>query len=491
MAPYIIPAVILAAVLVLMLSVVVIFKFYVKVPPNKAAVFYGSKSKLPDGKPVGARIINRGGSFRKPWVESVAWLDLNIRSLELKVENIPTIDFVPVTIIGVANIKIKSETVALNAAAERFLDLSNTAINNIVLENLLGHLRAIAGTMKVDQLIRDRVQFNEKVLEEAGQDLEKMGLQVDLLKIQDIRDSKDYIVNLGKPKAAEVARDAVMATAVAKSEGDQKSAIADQEARTVEAKNAADIAEANKERDVRKAQYAAETQKQVAIANQAGPKADAEAQQDVVKAQTALKEREAERREAALKAEVIKPAEAARQTAIIEAEANQKRVEIAAEAEKVKKTKEAEGQAAAVKALGEAEGAKILAIATAEAEGIKLKLLAEAAGIMEKAKAMHELDESGKLIVVLEKIPPVIMEYAKVVAEAAKPMAGIDNVTILDMGGDNSDGPARFASNTTKVIAGASTALKAGTGIDIPAMLQDISNILASKVSTKDPKDSK
>jgi len=228
-----------------------------------------------------------------------------------------------------------------------------------------------------------------------------------------------------------------------KSEGDQKAAVANQAARSIEADNDAKIAEAQKNRDVKKAQYAAETQQQMAIAQQAGPKATAAAQQEVREQERMLAEKDAEVTEAKLKAQVIKPAEASKEKIRLDSEANQIQLTNESLGRKAQLTNEAEGEAAKIRAIGEANGAAILAVKKAEAEGIRLTLEAEAQGILKKAEAMQRLDESGRMILVLEKIPPVIEKYALVVAEGAKPMGNIDKVTILDMGGEG-QGPSNY-----------------------------------------------
>lgn len=447
--PVITIVVIVVAVFLVLRSV---FALYVKVSPNKAAVFYGRKSRTTEGKITGAKIVSGGGKFRVPLIEAVSWLDLGSIPIDLKVDNIPNIDGVAITVLGVATVKIKSEEAALAAAAERFLGKEPQEIKNIVYENLIGHLRAITGRMHVEELIRDRQRFNEEVLKEATEDLAKMGVQVDLLKIQDIKDPVGYIEAMGKPQTAIVKRDAQMAEATAKSEGDQKTAIANQEARTVEAQRAADIALAEKERDVKKAQYNAQVNAERATAEQAGPLATAKATQEVVTQETVLAKNRAERREAELLAEVIKPADAARGKTVIDADASRQQTVIAAEASKEQQRLEGEGEGAKMRAVGEGEAAKIRAVGEAEGAAIKAKLLGEAEGIREKAKAWKEMDEAGKIMFILEKLPEVLKSIAPIASALAAPMGNIDKVTIVDVGG-NGEAPARFAGNATKVLA--------------------------------------
>lgn len=417
-----------------------LIKLYVKVPPNKAAVFYGRKSKTADGKIVGAKIVSGGGKVRIPFVQAVDWMDLGVMSIELDVQNIPNINGVLVSVKGIANVKIKSDEIALSDAAERFLGMKPQEIKAVVLENLLGNLRAILGKMTIEELIRDRQKFNEAVLNEAVEDLSKMGIQVDLLKIQDIKDDRGYIDALGKPKTAEVKRDAQIAEAERKSEGDQKSAVAIQQAKTVEAEAAADIALAERDRDKKKAEYAAEVNAAQAKAGQAGPLAEAEAKKAVTTKQKELAEIEAERKESELKATIIKPAEAGRQKAIIDAEALKQSAILDAEGKKEKERLEGEGEGLKAQAKGEGEAA-----------GIKAKLLAEAEGISKKAEAMAKLDVSGRILLILEKLPEVLKELTPIAAALAAPMGEIDEVKIIDFGGEGK-GPAKFAGNVTSFV---------------------------------------
>lgn len=59
------------------------------------------------------------------------------------------------------------------AACERFLGKSNEEIKDIAYKNLEGHLRAIAGTMTIENLVGDRSLLNQAVLKEATVDLAK------------------------------------------------------------------------------------------------------------------------------------------------------------------------------------------------------------------------------------------------------------------------------------------------------------------------------
>ena len=216
------------------------------------------------------------------------------------------------------------------------------------------------------------------MLKEAGEDLKKIGLGVDVLTIQEIDDEYGYIKALGQKRTAEVMRDATIGKAEADRDATARSTTANRVAKQMANENLALVAEAEKERDVKKARYIAEVRKEEATANQAGPLSEARARQDVVQQQVeverikTLKEvevalAEAERREKELMATVIKPAEADRQAAIARAEGEKLAAINRAEAERKKLEFEGEGRASAIRAQGQAE-----------ADVIRLKLMAEA-----------------------------------------------------------------------------------------------------------------
>ena len=308
---------------------------------------------------------------------------------------------------------------------------------------------------------------------EATSDLAKIGLGVDVLTIQKVSDSEGYIEALGKKRTAEVKRDAQIGEASAAREATIQSTTALREGKQKENENLALVALAEKERDVRKALYEADVLSQQATAKQAGPLADAAARQNVVeqevqveivrtRKQTEVAEADALRREKQLLAEVVKPAEAAKQQVILQAEASKQREILEAEgkktavitiadAEKQRLAMEGLGAAEALKSklLAEAEGnkAKLLAEAEgnkakllAEAEGIKAKLLAEAEGALRKAEAFAKLDESSRTLLVLERFPELIKAFAPVAAAVAAPLGNIDKLVMIDGGGSGEAG---------------------------------------------------
>src|SRR5699024_11944309 len=94
------------------------------------------------------------------------------------------------------------------------------------------------------------------------------GVGLKNLPIQTVEDSGEYIRNLGRPRAAAVARDAEIAEAQAQQESTERSN-----------ESAVQIAESNKALALRNAQIAQETAYAEADAADARERAEAEAQQ--------------------------------------------------------------------------------------------------------------------------------------------------------------------------------------------------------------------
>jgi len=497
------PVLLVLAALVIFVVFLTAARNYIKVPPNKVAVFYGRKHRMPDGKSIGFRLITGGAGWRWPLLESVTYLDLTIFPIDLDVRDVPNKDGVLVSVQAVANVKIRSDEQSLAAAAERFLSRSPAEIKEIAYKNLEGHLRSIVGRLTVEEIVRDRSKFNQEVLIEATSDLAKIGLSVDVLTIQKVFDAEGYIEALGKRRTAEVKRDATIGEALAAREATIESTTALREGKERENENLALVAQAEKERDVRKATYEAEVLSQQARAKQAGPLADAQARQQVVQQevqvellrtqkQTEVAEAEAARREQQLLAEVVKPAAAAKQQVIIQAEGTKEReileaeghrtaVITVAEAEKQKLAMEGMGQAEALKAklFAEADGikAKLLAEAEgnrakllAEADGVRAKLLAEAEGAMKKAQAFAQLDASAKTMLVLERFPEVIRAFAPVAGAVAAPLGNIDKLVMVDGGGEGGSALNRLAGTVPSTIFNLVQTAQA-MGLDVSALL--------------------
>src|SRR5438552_6087360 len=207
--------------------IVVVFIFlaiwasrYTKVGPNEVLVVSGRKHRYadPDGTTQlrGFRVVKGGGTFVIPVIEKVDRLSLELLTIDVQQEqDVYTSKGVPVRVDGVAQIKVKGDDISIATAAEQFLSKQTEEIKNIAMQTLEGHLRAILGTMTVEDIYQNRDAFASKVQEVAAGDMANMGLSIVSFTIRDIKDSQGYLDALGKPRIAQVKRDAQIAQAEA------------------------------------------------------------------------------------------------------------------------------------------------------------------------------------------------------------------------------------------------------------------------------------
>jgi flotillin len=486
---FLVPLMVIIVIIAILSIIKIIANNYIKVPPNKVAIFYGRKRKTRDGKTVGFNVVTGGGKLRIPILESVTYIDLNMFPIDLPVKGVPNKDGVLVNVKAVANVKILSDEASLRAACERFLGKPPSEIKEIAFKNLEGHLRGIIGRLTVEEIVSDRTRFNQEVLQEAATDLRKIGLGVDVLTIQEIDDEYGYIKALGQKRTAEVMRDATIGKAEAERDATLRATTAKREAEQKANENMAIISEAEKERQVKQATYQAAIEREKATASQSGPLAAAKAKQEVIEQEVEVERRktikeaevaqaEADRKEKELMATVIKPAEAEKKAAIAKAEGQREATIRTAEAAKQKMELEGQGSATAIRAKG-----------LAEADVIKLKLLAEAEGLLKKAEAYEKLDASGRLLQILEKVreilPEALEKFATVMGETTKPLANVDRISIVDFGSGNGSGAnggavARFAQVGPAIFTQLCESLKA-LGFD-PSKLEEF-----LKVNPKGP----
>ena len=466
-------AAILVIVIGLLIALMLISRNYIKVSPNQAAVISGRKRKLADGTIAGYRLVRGGATLVFPFLEKVEYLDLNVITVPLATSRAYTVQGVPVSVKAVANVKIKGDDSSLRAAAERFLGMPQQQFHQLVFQTLEGHLRAILGTLTVEEINNDRQSFAQKLTTEAAGDLEKMGIGLDALTIQEISDEEGYLDALGKRRTAEVKRDAEIGQAEANRDSKIKASLALQEGEKVRLETEAQIAQSQRETEIQKAQVQAEIESERAKASQAGPLAEAKAQQQVTaeevrveKVRTqemiSVQEQEVLRKEKELEATVVKQAEADRRVAvlraqgmqeaqILEAEGRKQALIATAEAEAQKLQREGQGRATAIEAEGKAEAEKIRAVGLAEAEklqaqglaqakAIEAQGLAEATAIKEKAAAWREFNDAARLQTILEKLPSIIESSAPVFQAVAEPLGKIDKVVMIDQAGGNGNG---------------------------------------------------
>ncbi|MFN2511080.1 MAG: SPFH domain-containing protein [Pyrinomonadaceae bacterium] len=505
-----IPVVILVVVIGFLIALMLLSRNYIKVSPNRAAVISGRSRRLADGTAVGYRLVRGGATLIVPFLEKVEYLSLNVITVPLATQRAYTVQGVPVSVKAVANVKIKGDDDSMRAAAERFLGMQPDEFHKLVFQTLEGHLRAILGTLTVEEINNDRQSFAQKLTTEAAGDLEKMGIGLDALTIQEISDEEGYLDALGQRRTAEVQRDAEIGKAEALRDSKIKAALAMQEGEKVRLASEADIAASTRETEVKRAQFQAEIKREQATSAQAGPLSEAKARQEVVaeevrierirtQEQIAVQEQEVLRREKELEATVVKKAEAERraavllaqgqqEAAILEAEGRKQALIATAEAESQKLQREGLGRASAIEAEGRAEAEKIRALGLAEAEKIQAQGLAhakateaqglaEATAIKEKAAAWREFNDAARLQTILERLPAIIEATAPALKAISEPLGNIEKVVMIDHGGDanghGSGGLNRFAQTGPTIIYGLLQQLQS-LGLNLPEIMKQL-----------------
>lgn len=477
--------IVIGIVVVLILALIGVFiAKYRTVGPDEALIvtgsYLGSKNVNIDESGNKVKIIRGGGTFVLPVFQRAEPLSLLSSKLEVSTPEVYTEQGVPVMADGIAIIKVGSSIAEIATAAEQFLGKTKQDLENEAREVLEGHLRSILGSMTVEEIYKNRDKFSQEVQRVATQDLAKMGLVIVSFTIKDVRDKNGYLDSLGKPRIAQVKRDADIATAEAEKETRIKKAEAAKEAKKAELERATEIAEAEKENQLKIAEFRLEQDIAKARADQAYDLESARAKQQVTEQemqikiierqkQIELEEKEILRREKQYDSEVKKKADADRYA-----------VEQSAAAEKAKQMAEADANKYRIEALAKAEAERIRidglakadaqkAQGTTEAEIIRLKGIAEAEAKQKVAEAFERFGQAAILDMILKMLP----EYAK---QVATPLANIDQITVVDTGSSDGNGGAnKITGYATNLMSSLQKSLKASSGIDVKQLLENLS----------------
>lgn len=453
-----------------------------KVGPNQVLIISGRGAGRRDealGDMVSKfRIVTGGRAFIWPVLERVDDLSLEIMTIEVTTPDVPTSQGVPVTVDGVAQVKIGSDQNSIRTAAIQFLSKTKEEIRYVAHETLAGHLRAILGTLTVEQLYKDREAFAQKVQEVSGDDMASMGLEIVSFVIKDISDAEGYLEALGRTRIAQVKRDAAIGEAEAARDATIESAKARQEGESAKFTAETKIAESRKDFEIQKAEYERQTNAKRADAelaytlqqNITNQKVKAEEVEVVVVAkhkQIEVQAQEVARREKELDATVRKPAEAEQYKVRTLAEARQYQLQTEAtgEAEAIRAKGQAEADAARAKGLAEAEVLKQKGLA--EAEVIRQQGLAEAEATMKKAEAWKEYTQAAVIQQLLDSLP-------EVAAAIAQPLAKTDRIVVVNTGSDSGAGASKITQDVTNIIAQVPATIEALTGMDLMGAISQL-----------------
>ncbi len=449
----VLPALVIAALVVLGMN-------YRKVGPNEVLIVSGGISQKvtePDGtlRTVGYKMCIGGGSLVLPPFQTAQILPLEIYTVNVKADHALTRGGVHLNSKGLAQVKVGSSEAQIRIAAEQFLGKGSSAIVEVSGQVLEGLLRAYLGASTVEEIYQNRDEFNSRMIKEAQEEFQKMGLDLISFALIDINDDSGYLDALGKPQIAAVKRDAEISQA----ETDREVTIKTAEARKIgdiaRLQAETKVAEANRDFEMSRADFAAEVNQKKAAADMAY---DLERQKgsQTLKAeeiQVRIVEREKmielealeiDRREKELQATVHKTSEA-----------RKFQVEVEAQAEAYKLEEEAKGHAAAAKLKAEAE-----------AEAIRLRGQAEAEAMALKAESFRAYNEAAVYQMLIDKMP----ELARAVSE---PLSRIDKITIVDAGGDG-DGVAKVTGQVAKVIAQLPEIVESLGGVDLKKLAKKL-----------------
>ncbi|PRQ07437.1 flotillin family protein [Enhygromyxa salina] len=386
-------------------------RVYYVCQPSEVLVFSGRRRVAGNGRVAGYRIIRGGGALRIPLLEIVDRMDLTNMIIEVRVQNAYSKGGIPLSVQGVANIKVPGEEPLLNNCLERFLGQSREEIMKIARETLEGNLRGVLAGLTPEQVNKDKEEFAAKLAEEAEQDLSHLGLVVDTLKIQNVSDDVGYLDAIGRQISAQIRRSAQIAEAEARAEAAEQKwrntmngelSKLEAEIEIARKENERRVADARTRRDAMIAEQLAEVQASVAQAN-----AEVDTQQARI-----------EQVRAQLDADVIQPAEAAR---------------LAAE-------EDAKGDAAKIVEQGQAT-AKVLT---------------------EIADRYNNMGRAGRDILLMQKLVPLMTKMSSSMGHLK-----VDRLTVLGKGGDGGSGD-----DVAGKLINYSEQIKAATGIDVPALVK-------------------
>lgn len=475
------------------LMVAVLGSLYQKAGPNEVLIVSGRRHSFVDatGKRAsrGFKIVAGGGTIVVPIFEKINRMSLENITLDIVTPEFYTRLGVPIMVEGVAQIKVKSDDVSIATAAEQFLTKTLEEIKAIAYQTVSGHLRAILGTMTVEEVMAEHEAFAQRVQEVSAHDLANMGLTVVSFTIRNITDQHGYLEALGKPQIAQVRKNATIGEAEANRDATIKSAEANRQGQI--AKLAADtvVAEADRDYKIKLAEYNASVQQKKAESDlsydlqkfktQQAVTAE-EVQVEVVRKQREIlvAEQEALRKEKELIATVTRPAEAERnrQAVLADGESIKLKTVAQGQAEAVREVGMGEADAARAKGLAQAEVLKAQGLAQAEvqraqglaqAEVIKAQAMAEAEGMRARAEAWKQYNEAAIAQMFIDKLP-------EIVAALTAPLAKVDRIVLVNTGSGDGTGLTKLTGDMTQIIAQVPPVLEALTGLKFDELVKRV-----------------
>jgi flotillin len=224
----------LGLLLALMLVMFIVTRWLYICPPSEILVFSGKKHTLQDGTVVGFKVIQGGRAYRIPLLETVSRMDVRLFGVEVGVTNAFSKGGIPLAVHAIANVKISTDPHHVRQAVERFLGMDPRQIYEVARQTLEGVLREVLSELTPEEVNQDRLKFAETLVKNAKDDFDKLGLELDVLKVQHVSDDQKYLVNLGRAQIAAMLRDAQNAESAAEQRVAEEQAKARQRAESAQ-----------------------------------------------------------------------------------------------------------------------------------------------------------------------------------------------------------------------------------------------------------------
>lgn len=190
------------------IATLIVSRFLVICPPNEIFVFSGRTHRLADGSTVGFKVLHGGRALRIPFLETLSRMDVRLYAVEVHVANAFSRGGIPLNVQAIANVKVATDPVRVRQAVERFLGVGTQEVLQVARQTLEGVLRETLSQLTPEEVNQNRLKFAEKLSESAKDDFDKLGLELDVLKIQNVADDQQYLQSLGRAQIAATLRDA-------------------------------------------------------------------------------------------------------------------------------------------------------------------------------------------------------------------------------------------------------------------------------------------
>lgn len=426
-------------VLIILIALFVILRSYKIASPSEALIITGRNASGASGT---GRIVIGGRSVVYPIVQKAFILSLSSRQISVEIDGI-SINGIALRLRGVAQVKVGGTEDDVRKAAQRFLDQQDQ-IDHYSKEILSGTLRAVVGTLTVEQIIQDRASFAAQVQEESAHSMNNQGLIIDTFQISAVEDEGSYLRDWGRPQAAEVAKNAAIAEANAGRASAVEQAQQNEETQKQQALTDQAIAEQQQQLALRRAALKEEADQRQATADNAGPLAAAAEKQKLLEKDRIVAKEAAELRAEQLDAEVRRPADAERYRQQAAADARAYEIEAQGRAEAAAELHRRSKDAEAIRLEGEAEADAIRARGEAEAEALRAQ-----------AEAYKQFNDAAVLSKVLEVLPSVA-------GELVAPYANIKDLSIV-----STDGESKLANSVSNNLSQVLEVVRGTTGVDL------------------------